>query len=107
MSQKYQTSPALVPEYAWYATSPPAYGVTVTLNVFVVELPFQSVAFAVTVVVPTGNVLPDGRLTVTTGAGSLSSVAVTLNRTPAPKITVAAVVMFAGTVSVGAVVSLP
>src|SRR5262245_48248279 len=51
--------------------------------------------------------LPEARLTVTFGAGSLLSVALTVKYTTEPKYTAASVVMPEGHVITGAVVSLP
>ncbi len=51
---------------------------TVTVNDPDELLPAASVAVQVTVVVPSGNVLPDAGEQTTTGDGSLSSVAVTV-----------------------------
>src|SRR5215208_1687644 len=62
---------------------------TVTVNVPVVVAPLLSVAVAVTVVVPMGNVLPEAWLSVTGSGPSSGSVAVTVNVTAAPAALVA------------------
>ena len=69
--------------------------------------PAGSDAVQLTVVVPIGNVLPEGGMHVTVNAdwASSGSVAETVTVTVAPEGDVAVVVMFAGNVSVGEVVS--
>ena len=47
---------------------------TETVNVFVLMLPAASLAVTVTVVTPSGKVLPEGGLALTVGAGSRLSV---------------------------------
>ena len=77
-----------------------------TVNVFEPVFPFASVALTVTVVVPIGNVEPDGGAAVGVMAPSTVSVAsASVNVTGAPEGPVASAVMFAGTVTTGAVVS--
>ena len=79
---------------------------TVTVNVFgALWLPESSEAVQLTVVVVIGNVLPEGGEHETVGVGSTRSEAVAVKPTAAPPGPVASVVMSAGTVSVGAVVS--
>jgi hypothetical protein len=57
------------------------FGKTVTSNWQLALLPQASVAVQVTVVVPTGNVLPEGGLQTTVGAGPQLSVAVVVKLT--------------------------
>jgi hypothetical protein len=57
---------------------------TLTLNAVEVELPDASVAVHETVVVPSGNVLPEAGEQATCGDGSIASDAVTENETGAP-----------------------
>src|SRR5512134_18355 len=59
-------------------------GSTVTSKLQLVVLPERSVAVQVTVVVPTGNRLPEAGVQTTTGASSQSSAASTSNSTSAP-----------------------
>jgi hypothetical protein len=65
---------------------------TVTVNDALLVLPEKSVAVTITVVVPTGKVLPEGGFALTMGAGSTTSVAVTTKVTTAPAGDVAATV---------------
>jgi hypothetical protein len=74
----------------------------ITVNEQVAVLPLASVAVQVTVVVPNGNVLPDGGLQATVTPGQLS-VAVAVNVTADPH---SAPVIGAGQVMVGGSVSL-
>jgi hypothetical protein len=69
------------------------------------ELPESSVAVQLTVVVPSGNVLPDGGVHTTVGVGSMASTALAVYVTTAPPGPVAGTVMFPGTVRTGGVVS--
>ena len=78
---------------------------TVTENEPEPVLPCASVAVQLTVVVPTGNVLPDGGEHETLGLGSTVSEAETENVTTAPDGPVAGTVMLPGTLTVGGVVS--
>jgi hypothetical protein len=68
-------------------------------------LPAQSVAVQLTVVVPRGNVDPDGGVQPTEGLGSRLSVAVAVKVTTAPEGPVASTILFDGTVRFGGVVS--
>src|SRR5262245_57137804 len=77
---------------------------TVTLKVFVVVLPAASVAVTVTVVVPSGNVVP-GCFEYVIVTAETASVACAANVTTAPDALVASFVMSAGTVRSGGVVS--
>jgi hypothetical protein len=79
---------------------------TVTEKLQVALLPESSVAVHVTVVMPTGKVLPLGGLHVTVGLGSQLSVALALKVTTAPLPPVQSVTMSAGHVTVGGVSSL-
>src|SRR3990172_10066734 len=79
---------------------------TVTVNDPGVEFPESSVAVQLTVVVPSGNVEPDGGEQTTVGVVSMRSDAVTENVTTAPEGPVAGTVMLPGNVSVGGVVSV-
>ena len=92
----------------WSPTSPPD-GAALTVTVKLPELLFAAGSDAVqlTVVVPIGNVLPEGGMHVTVNAdwASSGSVAETVKVTVAPEGDMAVVVMFAGNVSVGEVVS--
>ena len=79
--------------------------ITVTLKVHVAVLPDESVATLVTVVVPTGKVLPDAGVD-TTVAEQLS-VAITLKLTTAPQILEAEkTLVSAGQIITGGVVSI-
>src|SRR5438045_6514047 len=69
---------------------------TVTVNVSAAVLPAASIAVAVTVDRPRGNVLPEGGANVTGTMPSASSVADALNVATAPAGLVASIVMFAG-----------
>src|SRR5262245_65286775 len=62
---------------------------TLTSNVHESEFPESSVAVQVTVVVPIGNVLPEGGKDSIVGAGSWSSLAVAVKETAAPPAPVA------------------
>src|SRR4051812_28989670 len=77
---------------------------TVTWNVFVVRFPAASFAMTVTVVVPSANTLP-GSCEYAIVADDTASVACAANVTVAPVGPVASVVMSAGTVNSGGVVS--
>src|SRR5262249_54730049 len=83
----------------------PVVSCTVILNDLVDVFPDASCAEQFTVVWPSGNVAPDAGVHVSTGAGSVSSVAVTVYVTTAPPGPVASLVMSAGTVITGGVVS--
>jgi len=65
---------------------------TVTLNVLLLVLPEASLAVTVTTVVPSWNRLPELGEAVTTGAGSMASVAVAVKVTTAPAPDVASAV---------------
>jgi hypothetical protein len=78
---------------------------TVTVKVLVPVFPWLSVARHVTVVVVAGNVEPLGGVQVTARGPSMLSVAVDENVNGAPVVPVASTVAFAGTVTIGAVVS--
>lgn len=80
-------------------------GLTVTVKLQLDELPLASVAVQVTVVVPTGNVLPEAGEQLTDGLGSQMSEAVAVNVTTLPAWLVQVVVMLFGQVIDGAVVS--
>src|SRR3954469_10281484 len=75
------------------------------MNVPCAGLPAASVAEHVTVVVPTGNVLPEAGSQVTGTEPSTASLAVAVKLTAAPVADVASAVMSAGSVRSGAVVS--
>src|SRR5262245_59519439 len=75
---------------------------TVTSNVWVVVLPLLSEAVAVTVVLPSPKVLPEGGLSVTGTSPSRSSTALAANVTTAPAGPVASTSMSPGTVRTGA-----
>jgi hypothetical protein len=77
-----------------------------TVNVALPTLLLVSVAEQVTVVTPCGKTLPEGTEQVTLSAPSTMSTAEAAYVTGAPDGPVAATVIFAGTVTVGAVVSL-
>src|SRR5262245_41110044 len=83
----------------------PVVSTTVILNDFVDVLLLASWAVQFTVVWPSGNVDPEAGVQVSTGAGSVSSVAVAVYVTTAPPGPVASRVMSAGTVITGGVVS--
>jgi hypothetical protein len=84
----------------------PSVSVTVTVNEQVAVLPAASVAAEVTVVVPTGNTLPDAGTELTVTPGQLS-VAVGEKLTTAPQSPVVLpVVIFAGQVTTGGCTSL-
>ena len=76
-----------------------------TVNEPFAELAAESVAVQVTVVVPSGNVEPEGWSQLIVGTAPLSSVAVTVYETEAPAVLLASAVTGPGTVSVGGVVS--
>ncbi len=78
---------------------------TVTVKVADPVLPAVSVAEQVTVVVPSGKVLPDAGVQTGVIEPSTVSVAVAVNVTTAPAELVASATMFAGTVTTGSVVS--
>ena len=78
---------------------------TVMVNEPVDSLPAASRAFTVTVVVPIGNVVPDGWEYVIVGTAVTASVAVAEKFATAPAADVASSVRLAGTVSAGAIVS--
>ncbi len=78
---------------------------TVTVNEPDVVLPASSVAEQCTVVVPSGNIEPDVASQVTASVPATVSSASVMNAAVAPAGPVASLVMFAGSVSVGAVVS--
>ena len=82
-----------------------AVSCTVTLKLPVAEFPFVSVAEQLTVVVVTANVLPEVGEQLTETEPSTISVAVAENVTAAPDELVASVVMLAGSVKLGTVVS--
>ena len=73
---------------------------TVTVKLHVAVLPQVSLAVTVTVVVPTGNVLPLGGLATTVG-GVHPPLALTVKNTVAPPGPVAATVIFDGQGMVG------
>jgi hypothetical protein len=77
----------------------------VTWNVFELELPDESVAVQVTVVVWTRKSEPDAGLQLTFGAGSTRSVAVAVYDTFAPLARVVCTEMSPGTLRAGGVVS--
>jgi hypothetical protein len=79
--------------------------VTVTVNVAVPSFSRVSVAVHVTVVVPTGNTLPDGGVHVTGTTPSTMSNAVATKGTTAPPGFSVSTAMLAGTVTIGGVVS--
>src|SRR5437763_472906 len=79
-------------------TSGAPSGFTVTWNVQVAELPQLSLAVQVTIVVPIGNVLPEGGLQTTVGVASHPPEAAGLYVTTAPAGPVALTVMSAGQV---------
>ena len=80
---------------------------TVTVNVTWLWLPAESVAVTVTVLLPSGNTVPDAGLAVTVGAGSTASVAAgSANVTTAPLASVASAVTSDGWIRLGAVVSV-
>jgi len=75
---------------------------TVTVNVQLAVLPAASVAVAVTVVVPTGKVLPDAGTVVTVTPGQLSLADGSANVTTAPQVPgVLLTEIFAGQVMLG------
>jgi hypothetical protein len=78
---------------------------TVTLKVLVAVLPAASVAVQVTVVSPSGKVLPEAGVQVGVIEPSTISLAVAVKLTSAPLGPLAGTVLSAGRVSVGAVVS--
>ena len=78
---------------------------TVTVKLPLDVLPFESDAEQFTVMVATGNMLPDGGTQVTATTPSTMSVAEAEKMTTAPNGPVASSVIFAGRVSVGGVVS--
>ena len=78
---------------------------TVTVKVADPVLPAVSVAEQVTVVGPSGKVLPDAGVQTGVIEPSTVSVAVAVNVTTAPAELVASVVISAGTVTTGSVVS--
>src|SRR5205085_2577788 len=78
---------------------------TVTVNELVAVLWWASVAMSVTVVVPSGNVLPEAWLATTVTAPSTMSVAVALKLTAAPLGLVASATMATGVAMTGGVVS--
>jgi len=82
-----------------------AESLTVIVNDAEAELPEPSVAVQVTVVVPSGNVLPEEGAQTSVGVGSIASTALAVYVTTAPDGLVACTVMFAGTVTTGGVVS--
>jgi hypothetical protein len=78
-----------------------------TLNVYgALGLPAASLAVQLTVVVPTGKVLPEAGVHVTVGCASTVSVAVGVKVTTAPEALEAYALMSVGTVKVGAAESL-
>jgi len=79
---------------------------TVTVKLADPVLLLVSVAEHVTVVVPIAKTLPDARLQIGVRAPLTRSDALTVKLTVAPLALVASTVMFAGTVTVGGVVSL-
>jgi len=79
---------------------------TVTLKDAVAVFPCASVALQVTVVVPTGKVLPELGLQLGVSAPSTLSVALAVYVTGTPLALVALTVMSAGTVTTGGVVSV-
>src|SRR5262245_11960308 len=78
---------------------------TLTMNEALPVLPAASVDVQVTVVWPSGNVLPEGGAHVVATAPSTRSVALAAKLTAAPDGPVASSVMFAGTDTAGGVVS--
>ena len=78
---------------------------TVTVKVLVAVLLCASVAVSVTVVVPSGKVLPEAGLAFTATLPSTRSVAVAVKFTAAPAALVASAVIFAGSEMTGGVVS--
>src|SRR5439155_12710311 len=89
-------------------TAPIAGGVvsrTVTVKPFVALLPCASVEEHVTGLVPSPNVDPDDGRHVTAGDPSTRSVADAVKVATAPDDEVASITMFAGTVTIGGVVS--
>src|SRR5258708_5073270 len=99
---------ALVASAVMFATGLITGGVvsrTVTLNELAAELPALSDAARLTVVVPSGNVLPEAGLATTETAPSTSSVALAVKFTNAPEGPMASAVMSAGAVMTGGVVS--
>jgi hypothetical protein len=91
--------------FAGSVSTGPAVSCTVTVKRPVDELSCVSLAEHVTVVVPSGNVLPEAGVHVAGTGPSIASVAVAVNVTTAPAVLVAGVVMFAGSVSTGPAVS--
>ena len=87
------------------ASAGPVVSRTVTVNDPVAVLPAASVAEQLTVVVPSGNVEPEGGVHVTTGFAGFASVAVAVKVVTAPDGPCASTVVFAGRFSVGGVVS--
>src|SRR5206468_3669203 len=78
---------------------------TVTVKVADPVLSLLSVAEQVTVVTPSGKVLPDGGVQVAVIEPSTASLAVAVNVTTAPAGPVASVTMLLGTVITGGIVS--
>ena len=78
---------------------------TITVKLPVAILPVASVAVQFTVLVPTGNVLPEGGVQFTVGSGSSSSVADTEYVATAPDGLVASTVTVSGKANVGDVES--
>src|SRR5918911_2109918 len=79
---------------------------TVTLKLALPVLPCESVAVQVTVVVPTGKVLPEDGLQLTGSGPSRLSLALALKVTTAPPALCVLVTMSLGTLTTGAVVSI-
>jgi hypothetical protein len=77
-----------------------------TLKVAVDRLPLRAIAVQFTAVVPTAKVLPDAGRQVTTGLGSIASLAVTAYVTGAPADEVAVTVSVPGTFKEGCVRSI-
>ena len=80
---------------------------TMTRNVFVALKPCVSAAVAVTMLVPSANVLPLAGFRAGVSAPSSASLAVTVKLTALPPAFVASIVMVAGTVITGAALPTP
>jgi hypothetical protein len=83
----------------------PVVSTDVTVKVLLPTFACASVARHVTVVVPSAKIEPLGGVQVTARGPSMLSVAVDENVNGAPVVPVASTVAFAGTVTIGAVVS--
>ena len=92
--------------FAGTVTTGPVVSVTVTVNEADPLLPCASLASQVTVVPPSGNVDPLAGVQATATLPSMVSVADALKVYAAPVAPVASTVAFAGTVTIGAVVSV-